>query len=135
MAQFPKTKSAVTALLLLLVVLAHKAACQSAVASSLAGAAADDSSDKTIAQAASTNPDPFTRRQTVFVDVGTGKPFPLKLPRLNPLPPGNPATAVRLRVNDTCGVFTLFHTVHQPAGAGPPPHLHYAEDEFFIVSV
>jgi hypothetical protein len=65
---------------------------------------------------------------------GSRGPYPLRLPRLLPLVPGPPpATAFRLRVNDTCGLFTLFHTIAQPAGAGPPPHLHYGEDEYFIV--
>jgi type II secretory pathway pseudopilin PulG len=80
--------------------------------------------------------DPFTTRQTVYINLGGKKhtkTFPLRFPRLPPLPPGVP-TYIRLNVTDTCGLFTLFHTVHQAEGAVVPPHIHYAEDEYFIVS-
>lgn len=68
--------------------------------------------------AASTSSDPFTKRQTVWLDVGRKTKFPLVFPRMNPLPANisaNPqsATSFRLTVNDTCGMFTLFHTVSQ----------------------
>jgi hypothetical protein len=79
--------------------------------------------------------DPFTIRQTVYLNLGgrKSKPYKLRFPRMPPLPRGV-NTYLRLNVTDTCGLFTLFHTIRQAAGAGVPPHIHYAEDEYFIVS-
>ena len=55
-------------------------------------------------------------------------PFQLCLPRLNPdLPKGYPRN-----FTDTCGQYALVVTVDAPADVGPPPHLHYAEDEWFL---
>lgn len=84
-----------------------------------------------VAATVNSTADPFTQRQTVYVDVGKKRQFPLRFPRMKPLPAGA-ATAFRLDVNDTCGLFTLFHTVYQKQGSGPPPHIHYSEDEYFI---
>lgn len=63
-----------------------------------------------------------------------GRTFCLQLPRLlkNPEKAVAGTASFARTYNDTCGMFAI--TLHKsiPAGAGPVPHLHLADTEFFM---
>jgi hypothetical protein len=72
---------------------------------------------------------PNDGRVSLRLNVGKNKYFTLRLPRAKPLPPGADGGFTRT-YNDTCGLFDILYSAKGPAGAGPPPHIHYADDEW-----
>lgn len=66
----------------------------------------------------------------------SGEIYCLRLPRLlsNPeLAKDNSSTFVRTW-NDTCGLYTVMLSPFIPEGEGPPPHIHFQEDEWWFTS-
>ncbi|GBF93073.1 hypothetical protein Rsub_05684 [Raphidocelis subcapitata] len=74
-------------------------------------------------------------RPVYLLNLAKGKTFCLKMPRYL----SNPATdtlggALYLRTqNDTCGKYGLLLRSFTTAGKGPPPHIHYSANEYFIL--
>ncbi|KAF8064478.1 Ttll6a [Scenedesmus sp. PABB004] len=71
-------------------------------------------------------------RVVVDIDVGDGKTFALRLPRFLPTNKTS-GNVFRRTYDDTCGLFDILNGELLTAGQGPPPHVHYYDDEWFFV--
>ena len=67
------------------------------------------------------------QRVTLTIPGGT---YSLLLPRLQPVSPSG--DLFRRTYHDTCGLFDVLHVAAGAKGTGPPPHVHYADDEWFL---
>jgi mannose-6-phosphate isomerase-like protein (cupin superfamily) len=67
----------------------------------------------------------------VEIEIGYNRTFLLRMPTFLPLPANSTGGFVR-SFNDTCGLFDISYAASSKAGSGPPPHVHYGDDEWFI---
>ena len=101
------------------------------VAAALAALLALAAAQPGTGQQGSWDPDGRTQaRVTVAVNRPGGlPPFRLRLPRFLRENPGGWARTA----NDTCGHYDILYTPRGAQGSGPPPHLHYSSDEWFLL--
>ncbi len=78
-------------------------------------------------------PDKYSEGRVVLeINRPGGGIFRLRLPKMKPSP--TPGGGFRRTYNDTCGLFDIAMAMAAPKGFGPVPHLHYADDEWFILA-
>eukprot|EP00775_Hariotina_reticulata_P009627 gene9627-9787_t len=65
-----------------------------------------------------------------------GRVFCLRLPRLlkNPQLDVTGTKHYARTYNDTCGLYGIVYTLTSPPGFGPPPHVHYADEEWWFAT-
>lgn len=83
-----------------------------------------------------TCPSGTTERPVRTVRLPSGEIFCIRLPRLLPNPDVVPNTGGNKQYartwNDTCGLYAILFSTFQAQGTGPPAHVHFAEDEWWL---
>lgn len=73
-------------------------------------------------------------RPAYLLTLGNKAKFCLRMPRYlpNPVKADYGTASFGRTVNDTCGLYSIVLHGKDPQGAGPPPHVHFADEEFFL---